>query len=117
MFCYIHIGGQYDCRMYMSGLSQLTSAPQVGVQLPDAEVAGRVAYSVAQNLTRKAQEQLEAAQESGKHALSSAVGLEDAPEHKDSPEGSDAERDKHGKIHPGASDTFYLERITAMTNF
>lgn len=68
------------------------------MQLPDAEVAGRVAYNVAQNLTWKAQETLEEAQESGKHALSSAVGLEDAPEHEDSPESSDAQQDKHGKL-------------------
>ncbi len=78
------------------------------MQLPDAEVAGRVAFNVAQNLTRKAQEQLEEAQESGKHALSSAVGLEDAPDHEDSPESNDAERDEHCKYHSGVSLTkFY----------
>ena len=69
------------------------------MQLPDVEVAGRVAFNVAQNLTQKAQEQLKEAQESGKHALSSAVGLEDAPEHEDSQDSSDAQQDKHGMLH------------------
>ena len=82
--------------------SQVGSALQVGVQLPDAEVAGRVAYNVTQNLTRKAQEQLEEAQHSGEHALSSVMGLEEDAEHKDRLESIDGHADEHGKSTQGS---------------
>ena len=69
------------------------AALQVGVALPSAEVAGRVALSVAANMAQKAQERLQEAQEDGQHSVSVAVGLADAPE-----EHSDEEtEDEHSK--------------------
>lgn len=77
------------------------TAPQVGVKLPDPEMAGRVAANVARNAARKAQDRLEEAQESVQHSLSSAVGLQDAPE--DSrPDGDGAQDDEHGGAYPAA---------------
>lgn len=73
------------------------------MQLPDVEVAGRVAFNVAQNLTRKAQEQLEEAQLNGEQALSSVMGHEEVPEHQDSSESSDGEPDEHGGSPKGSS--------------
>ena len=70
---------------------------QVGVQLPDARAAGRVAFNVAQNLTEKALDRLEEAQEDAQHSLSLAVGIEDGPnEENDSAEG-EVEQHDHGK--------------------
>ena len=69
--------------------------PQAGVKLPDPEMAGRVAANVARNVARKTQDRLEEAQENVQHSLSSAVGLQDAPEDS-SPDNDGTQEDEHG---------------------